>query len=197
MLISPATTIRETSPQTDSRAQPLRQVAAYALVSLIVLTPCFWHPRIEAGDLASHTYNAWLANLVQQGKAPGLQLETQTGNLLFDVLAQHLGAALGFPAAEKIVASLFVLCFFWGAFTLISVLANRHVWGVVPLLMMLTYSWTLQMGFMNFYASLALVFWGLSLWLSSKRPAGCCPWWQSLHGLPIPWERLCFLSRSS
>jgi len=29
-----------------------------------LLVPCFWHQRIEAGDLASHVYNAWLANEV-------------------------------------------------------------------------------------------------------------------------------------
>jgi len=36
-------------------------------VSAVLLVPCFWHMRIEAGDLASHTYNAWLAQLIEAG----------------------------------------------------------------------------------------------------------------------------------
>ena len=45
-------------------------------ISLALIVPCFWHERIEAGDLASHTYNAWLAQLISEGKAPGLWLKS-------------------------------------------------------------------------------------------------------------------------
>jgi len=42
------------------------------LVSAVILIPCFWQRHIQAGDLASHVYNAWLAQLVGQGNAPGV-----------------------------------------------------------------------------------------------------------------------------
>jgi hypothetical protein len=45
-----------------------------AVLSLFVVTPCFWHRRIEAADRPSHVYNAWLASLIAQGQAPGLFL---------------------------------------------------------------------------------------------------------------------------
>ena len=41
-----------------------------AVVALLLLVPCFWQPYIEAGDLASHTYNAWLAGQIELGKVP-------------------------------------------------------------------------------------------------------------------------------
>ena len=41
-----------------------------ALLSVVLIVPCEWHRRIEAGDLGSHVYNAWLASLVK-GIGPG------------------------------------------------------------------------------------------------------------------------------
>ena len=41
-----------------------------AIAALLILVPCFWQPYIEAGDLASHTYNAWLAGQIELGKVP-------------------------------------------------------------------------------------------------------------------------------
>ena len=45
-------------------------------ISAALLLPCFWHRHIEAGDLGSHLYNAWLAQLIENGQAPGLYLAT-------------------------------------------------------------------------------------------------------------------------
>ena len=53
-------------------------------LSALVLIPCFWHPWIEAGDLGSHVYNAWLANLAERGQAPGVFVVRQWSNVLFD-----------------------------------------------------------------------------------------------------------------
>ena len=44
----------------------------YMLASLLVLLPCYWQARIQAGDLSSHIYNSWLAQLIEAGKLPGL-----------------------------------------------------------------------------------------------------------------------------
>jgi hypothetical protein len=46
-------------------------------VSVAMIVPCLWHRRIEAGDLGSHVYNAWLAQLVEKGQAPGLYIMRQ------------------------------------------------------------------------------------------------------------------------
>src|SRR6059036_1770003 len=90
------------------------------LISALVIVPCFWHKRIEAGDLGSHTYNAWLAQLVESGQAPGLYIAPQSTNILVDLLLVRLGSVLGLAAAEKIVVAWCVLVFFWGAFALIA-----------------------------------------------------------------------------
>ena len=121
--LAPASRQQVTLP-TPEKASDLRgdssffrkQVAIALLISVGVLIPCFWLPTIEAGDLPSHTYNAWLASLVQKGQAPGLWLAPQHNNVLADILLLRLGTLLGFAAAEKIVAALAVLLFFWGAF---------------------------------------------------------------------------------
>src|SRR5438105_13079663 len=84
--------------------------------SFLLLTPCLWHRRIEAGDLASHAYNAWLAMLVKNGRAPGLWLARQWTNVLFDYVLSLLSATVGFAAAQRIAAGGSVLLFVWRAF---------------------------------------------------------------------------------
>src|SRR6266403_4002806 len=88
----------------------LRQFWLRVLLLFAVLAvPCFWHRRIEAGDLASHVYNAWLAQLIGKGQAPGLYLASRWNNVLFDVSLLYVGNLFGFGAAEKIVVSACVL----------------------------------------------------------------------------------------
>src|SRR6202047_3563365 len=52
-------------------------------ISAFVLIPCLWHRRIAAGDLASHMYNAWLAQLIERGQVSGLWLDTRWNNVFF------------------------------------------------------------------------------------------------------------------
>src|SRR5665213_3123766 len=127
-------------------------------ISAALLVPCFWQRRIEAGDLASHVYNAWLAQLIQQGRAPGLWIARQWNNVLFDLLLSWLGDAFGLRVAERIAVSIVVVIFFWGAFALISVTTRRTPWNLSPLIAIFAYGWTFEMGFMNFYISLGLCF---------------------------------------
>jgi len=74
-------------------------------LSMALLVPCFWHRHIEAGDLGSHVYNAWLAQLIGEGQAPGLFLVRQYDNVLFDLLLVHLAKLFGFALAEKVACS--------------------------------------------------------------------------------------------
>lgn len=134
-----------------------------ALVSALVLIPCFWHQHIEAGDLSSHLYNSWLAQLIRQGKAPGLLLARQSNNILFDAMIGRTAALFGFLAAEKICVSLAVLIFFWGSFAFVSAASRRAPWFLIPVLAMLAYGWTFNMGFFNFYLSFGLAFLALAV----------------------------------
>jgi hypothetical protein len=137
------------------------------LVSVLILIPCFWQRHIQAGDLASHLYNARLVQLIHHGQAPGLWLATQWNNVLFDYLLSALAALFGFAAAEKLAVSLAVLVFFWGAFALAIKFSRRVPWFLLPALAMLTYGWTFHSGFFNYYLSLGLSFWGLALFLDA------------------------------
>jgi hypothetical protein len=132
-------------------------------ISTALLVPCFWHKRIEAGDLASHTYNAWLAQLIERGQAPGLYLSRQWTNIPVDMALEWLGSRIEFAAAEKIVVSACVLIFFWGAFALVAAASRRAPWFLAPAIAMIAYGWTLQMGFMNYYLSLGLGFFAIAL----------------------------------
>lgn len=132
-------------------------------ISLLVLIPCFWHKHIEACDLGSHLYNAWLVTLIGQGQAPGLYVVPQWNNVLFDILLTRLGSLAGWNAAEKIAVSAAVLIFFWGAFALITAASRRPPWLLCPAIAMVTYGWTFHIGFFNFYLSLGLAFWSLTL----------------------------------
>ncbi|HWR14324.1 MAG TPA: hypothetical protein VN577_05825 [Terriglobales bacterium] len=138
------------------------------LLSAVVLVPCFWHKRIQATDLGSHVYNAWLATLIQRGEAPGLYIVPQTSNVLFDVLLNKL-FILGPLAAEKVAVSLAVLIFFWGGFAFCSAAARRPAWGISPLLAMVCYGFMFNMGFMNLYLSVGLSLFALAILWCGRR----------------------------
>ena len=102
------------------------------LISVALLVPCLWQRHIEAGDLGSHVYNAWLAQLIGRGQVPGLYLAHLRHNVLFDLLLLHTANFIGFVAAEKIVVSFAVLIFFWGVFAFIAAIAQSTPWYLTP-----------------------------------------------------------------
>ena len=132
-------------------------------VSIAMIVPCLWHRRIEAGDLPSHVYNAWLAQLIQKGQAPGLYIVSKWNNVLFDWTLAHAANLLGFAAAEKIVVSACVLIFFWGVFALVAAASGQAPWFLTPCIAMLAYGYSLNMGFLNYYLSLGLASFSLAL----------------------------------
>ena len=144
----------------------------FMVISLALLVPCVWHRRIEAGDLGSHVYNAWLAQLIEKGQAPGLHIARQWNNILFDVLLLKFGNAFGLVAGQTIVVALCVLLFFWGVFAFLAAVTGRAPGFLAPCLAMLAYGWTFSMGFFNYYLSLALGFFVLAiLWRTQKERA--------------------------
>ncbi len=138
-------------------------------LSLLLLLPCLLPERIQAGDLSSHLYNTWLAQLIRAGQAPGLWLATQRTNVLFDLMLDGLWQAFGPRAAEKIAVSIAVLVFFWGAYALACSLGRRRPVFLLPCLAMLTYGWFFHSGFFNFYLSMGMSFWLLVLMLRPTR----------------------------
>jgi hypothetical protein len=149
-------------------------VAAYwrrlGVVSAIVLVPCFWHRQIEAADLGSHLYNAWLVELIHRGRVHGLWIDHRWNNVLFDYLLSGLGALLGLHAAEKIAVALAVLIFIWGMFALACAAVRRAPWYLLPLIAMAAYGWTFQIGLFNYYLALGLSFFALAiLWRGRGR----------------------------
>src|ERR1700758_5461933 len=106
-----------------------------------VLLPCFWHKHIEAGDLGSHVYNAWLAELVRRGQLPGLWLARQWNNVAFDFLLSALAKTFGWLWAEKLAVCVCVLIFFWGVFALVSAATRRAPLFLIPLVAMISYGW--------------------------------------------------------
>jgi len=173
--------------------KPLPAWALYTFGSVAALIPCFWQSRIQAGDLASHLYNAWLAQLIHQGQAPGLKLVSLTTNVLFDWIIGWLLPALGAGATQHIAVPLAVLIFVWGAFAFVKKISGKRpdIWLIA--IVMLAYGWVFHMGFFNYYISLGLCFWALSLaW--DFRPAGLAPAAALFalayvaHGLPLAWS---------
>jgi hypothetical protein len=127
-----------------------------ACVSVFLLLPCFWTTHIQAGDLASHLYNAWLVQLIQQGKAPGLWLAHPWTNVFFDYLLAFLFRAVGPWAAEHIAVASSVFLFFWGEVALVWTLNRRVPKSIVPCLAMLAYGYVFHAGFFNYYISLGI-----------------------------------------
>ena len=166
--MGPLQDIRETWARFLNRENPAvefvyRRRWMILAVSILVLVPCFWHRRIEAGDLGSHVYNAWLAQLIEKDQAPGLYIARQWNNILFDISLLHLANFLGFAAAQKIAVSAGVLIFFWGVFALVASVTERPPWFLTPCIAMLAYGYSFSMGFMNYCLSIGLACFGLAI----------------------------------
>jgi len=162
------------------------------LVSPLLLIPCFWQKHIEAVDLPSHLYNAWLAILIGEGKAPGLKIVFQSSNVLFDVMLSGLMRVVGPWGAEHIAVPLSVWVFVWGAFAAVCAVSRRRPWYMLAFIAMLAYGWVFHMGFMNFYLAAGLSFWAFALlWKPTSWTALCAlplialAWFA--HPLPLAW----------
>jgi len=83
----------------------------YIALSFLMLAPVYWQPRVQAGDLSSHIYNAWLAQLIEAGRTQGLVIVSQTTNILFDLMLGGLFRLFGAEAAQRISVSIAVLVF--------------------------------------------------------------------------------------
>ncbi|MGA8214405.1 MAG: hypothetical protein WB799_12485 [Candidatus Sulfotelmatobacter sp.] len=140
-----------------------RNWIAIPLFSATLLIPCFWQSRIQAADLSSHIYNAWLASQIQLGAAPGLWISSQSNNVLFDLMLQWLFVHVGPDLAQRLAVSVSVLVFAWGAIQFIFRLAGRNWWFAAPCVAMLAYGFIFHMGLFNFYLSLGLCLWYLAI----------------------------------
>jgi predicted membrane protein len=160
--------------------------------TILVLLPCFWQRRIQAGDLSSHLYNAWLAIETREGRAPGLELTRQWTNILFDLLLEGLLRAAGAEAAQRIAASVLVVVFFWGVMAFLRATSGGWAWWLAPLVWALAYGWVFHIGLCNFLLSLGLCCWALAL---ARHPgagrrvaAGVLGVLAvSAHALPVAW----------
>jgi len=164
----------------------------HVFISVALLVPCFWQTRIQAGDLSSHIYNAWLAQLIENGQAGGLAIVRQSTNILFDLLLSRLFRLAGAEWAQRVAVSVAVLIFVWGAFAFISAAAERRPWHLIPAIAMLAYGWVFHMGFFNFYLSMGLCFWACALfWKFQLRRAVVAVLLLALaytaHALPVGW----------
>lgn len=128
----------------------------FVLLSLLILIPCFWLPRIYTVDLPSHAYNAWLALLAEKGQAPGIYIAPVWHNFAFDVLLTETMRAFGPDIAQRVSVSLCVLMFFWGALAWLRSRGRCDTLAALPLLVMATYGWVFQAGFFNFYLGIGL-----------------------------------------
>jgi len=173
-----------------------RPAVRVAIISALVVTPCFWQSRIQAGDLSSHLYNAWLSILIPEGKAPGLRIVPQSTNVLFDVILSSLMRVVGPWGAEHIAVPLVVLVFFWGAFAMVCKVSRPRSWFVLTFLAMLAHGWVFHMGFMNFYLASGLCFWAFALlWKPTMRSAIAAIPFIALaclaHMVPVAWLTGC------
>jgi hypothetical protein len=149
---------------------PRNRLLPEVAVSALLLVPCFWQSRIQAGDLSSHIYNAWLACEIQKGTVQGLTVTAQWTNVLFDLWLVALLQLWGPAVAQRIAVGAAVLIFAWGAFALVSRVNGRRGWHLMPCIAMLAYGWVFHSGLFNFSLSLGLCLWGLSfLWRGDAR----------------------------
>ncbi|MGA2596277.1 MAG: hypothetical protein ABSH09_04605 [Bryobacteraceae bacterium] len=164
----------------------------------LLLIPCYWQSRLQAGDLSSHLYNAWLSELAAEGRVPGVTVQFQTTNVLFDLLLSALLRVFGAGAAQRLAVSLAVLVFAWGAFAFVSKVAGRRSWSLLLPVAVFTYGWVFHMGFFNYFLSLGLCFGALALAWEPSRVR--LTWAAAIlvvayvaHPLPVAWA-ICIIA---
>ncbi len=162
------------------------------LIGALLLVPCFWQSRIQAGDLASHAYNAWLASRISEGLAPGLWITRQWNNVLFDLMLAFLYSHIGLAAAQRVAVAAAVLVFASGAIRFISRGKNRNPWFVIPCMAIFAYGFTFHLGFFNFQIAMGICLWYLAIFLSAGWPTRLLfapllllAW--IAHPLPVAW----------
>lgn len=156
------------SPRNSAPVARQRRAALYLACALLIAIPCAWQPHIQAGDLSSHLYNAWLANQVESGPLPGLSIVPQFTNVLFDHLLSLLLKTGSVVLAERIAVVAAVQIFFWGCFAFVFAASDRPAWAVAPFLAMLAYGAVFRLGFFNFYISVGLCLLAVALLWRSR-----------------------------
>jgi hypothetical protein len=131
--------------------------------------------------------------LIERGQAPGLSTAFQATNVLFDLLLKSLFGALGAGPAQRIAVAFCVLVFGWGAFAFVSKVSGRLAWRMLPWIAVLSYGWVFHMGFFNFYLSLGICFWALSMAWDLEVPrmqvaSALLVVAYIAHGLPVVWS---------
>src|SRR3977135_840060 len=114
-----------------ARADTQKRAVTSTLLSILLVVPGFVQPRWQPGALSSHIYNAWLAQLIESGRAPGLSIVFQSTNVLFDLILSALFNVFGAAAAQRISVSAAVLIFVWGAFAFASKVSGRPSWALL------------------------------------------------------------------
>lgn len=161
----------------------LRLAAPYFAAALLVAVPCVWQQHIQASDLSSHLYNAWLANRAVEGALKGLSVVPQYTNVLFDFLLSWLLKHFSVVSTERIAVISAVQIFFWGSFALVSATGAKPAWGLSPLLALLAYGAVFRMGFFNFYISVGICCGAIALvWWNNSRAR-----WLALPLLLVAW----------
>ena len=156
-----------------------RRILVGVALSLLLLVPCFWQERIQAGDLSGHVYNAWLVSLTRQGRTPGLYVVRQWNNVAFDLCLEWLLVHVGAGAAQRITVGLAVLILAWGAIALATVISGKNWYFTFPGIAILAYGFVYHMGLFNYYLSMGICFWYLALVWKKKG------WQRRLKAMPL------------
>jgi hypothetical protein len=142
-------------PQVQTaRKTGVRVVLPGILAGGLLLLPVFWVERVQTIDLASRSYNAWLAQLIRQGELPGLTLEPLLVNAVFEYAFDLLLGWLTFPMAERMSMGAMLLVFGVGAGLWLRQAAGRLRWELVPLLVVAAHGVVTQVGLLNFLLAL-------------------------------------------
>ncbi len=181
-----------TRVQRDSDPNFYLVTIAILLFSTVLLIPCFWQSHIQAADLGSHIYNAWLAAQIHQGALPGLWISSRSNNILFDAILEWLFVRVGPDLAQRIAVAACVLLFGWGSTFFMFRISGRNWWLVGPCVAMLSYGFIFHIGFFNFYLSIGLCLWYLAFfWNASWKvriaisPILILAW--IAHPFPVVW----------
>jgi len=180
--------------QTDLRVPRRLLFILYVALALTHLVPVWRVPYLPTTDGPSHVYNAAVLRELAAGSPAFTRVYEADPRPCPNWVTHALlagGLSFATPAtAEKLVFSVIVLTFLFGAWRLAGLFDRRNaVWAF--LVMPLSYHVLLQMGFYNYSLGVALVPFALASWWDGRARRG----WRPRTATAV-WLLLCYFTHA-
>lgn len=149
----------------------MSRTAVIAAAALLLLLPLLSTPVLPLIDLYNHMARFYVLAHPHIAEFQGNYVPAWAllPNLGIDLIATPLVGIMPVLPAAKILVAFILLVQFTGALFFAHALRGRFEAGILPFLVILSYSFILNWGFINFLLGMGLMFWTLGAWVKWRH----------------------------